>query len=157
MTSMVPHENPFPDSKIREFLSILDTGQTLDETQAMRWRFAIEDGNWTPEEAVAAARDLNLHHVGYVKIAHVHENIERQRKTWRLARMFCWQHPTAADFLADRYDRPFDAAATERHWQDERWDWLKQDGYADQIMERLPAAEWKRWATANSKNFRSEL
>jgi hypothetical protein len=154
MLPILPPSETFPNAAIREFLSMLDTGQAFDETQSVRWRYAIEDGQWTVEEAMTAARWLNLNHTGYVKIAHVHSQIEEQRGLYRLARFFCWQHEIGRQVINEHLGREVDFDTAERFWQNYRHEWL--NGIADKVLRQLPPAEWKKWAAENRKNFRAE-
>jgi hypothetical protein len=142
-------------AEMRDRLALLDAGGDLGVTERERWQRAAADGQWTAEELLAAVLWLNVHHDGYVKIASVHRQIEGQRKTLRLARAFCWQHPVAVEVLSEVLGEPLTAADVECFWKDYRRKWLAD--IADRVMAKLSNAEWKRWAIENDRNFRSEL
>lgn len=142
--------------ELRDRLALLDAGGDFGVTERHRWEHAAAEGKWTADELLAAVEWLNVNHDGFVKIAHVHKRIETLRSRVRLARMFCWQHPNAIAVVSAYLDKPVDAAAVERFWQDYRYEWLN-DGVADDIMATQTDAQWIRWAEAESKNFRSEL
>src|ERR1700760_1473287 len=133
--------------ELRDRLALLEAGGELGVTEQERWKRAAADGRWTAEELLTAVEWLNVHHDGYVKIAHVHKQIEGQRKTLRLARMFCWQHPVAVDVLGAYPGKPVTATDVERFWQDYRADWYR-EGIIDRVMATRSDAEWKRWALA---------
>jgi hypothetical protein len=144
------------DTELLQRVALLDIGGDFGPVQHTRWMRAAAEGQWTGEELLTAVDWLNLNHTGYVKIAHVHEQIGRQRKTLRLARMFCWQHENAIGVVSEIVGRPVTAKDVEHHWQDHRYEWLH-EGIVDRIMATRSEAAWKRWATENARNFHSEL
>lgn len=171
MTSNLPERQlfstlPAPDAdglrmspaELTDRVTLLAQAGTFGTTERIQWQRAAVTGEWTAEELLDAVDWLNVHHNGFVKIAHVHERIKQQRSLLRIARMYCWQHPLALDHLNRSHPN---LELTERgvmhHWQDYRQEWVQPGGIADQVMAQQSAAEWKRWAAANSKNFRSEL
>jgi len=95
MLPILPERTEFPNDVLAALLETLDTGAAVDSTAIHRWQLAAEDGQWTPEEAMDAARWLNLHHTGYVKIAHLHERIETERKWLKTARVVCFRSDAA--------------------------------------------------------------
>lgn len=151
MLPILPQTEAFPNEAIREFLLLLDTGAPVDDVQAVRWRFAIEDGQWTVSEAMAAARWLNLHHTGYVKIAHVHERILSDRKWLKIARMFCYMHPYAVEVVSDEADTQLTAEKVRRLYEDNPRAWRAD--YEAEVMSHLTDTEWVTWARANAKQF----
>jgi hypothetical protein len=144
------------DGELLERVALLDTGGDFGPVQLTRWTRAATLGQWTSEELLTAVDWLNLNHTGYVKIAHVNEHIEGQRKTLRLARMYCWQHELAIPIVAQLTGWPATAQDVERYWQDYRYEWLNH-GIVDRVMASQSDAAWKKWATENMSNFRSEL
>lgn len=142
--------------ELRDRLALLEAGGELGMTERERWQRAAADDKWTAEELLTAVRWLNVNHEGYVKIAHVHKQIEGQRRTLRRARLYCWQHPAAIEVVSEITGKPMSAEGMKRFWQDYRYEWFN-DGIADKVMAKLSDDEWKRWAIENDRNFRGEL
>lgn len=151
MSSIVP-QDPFPPAAIRELLELLDTGAAVDAAQATRWRYAIEDGQWTPAEAMAAARWLNLNHTGYIKIAHVHEHITAQRQWLKGARVLCYRSDAAIDVMHEtgRYEG-LDQEQVVRIYQDDPRGWRAE--FEDAVMQRWDTRTWVEWIKDNSARF----
>jgi hypothetical protein len=154
MNAIVPQR--ITPEELGRLLNLLDVSEAFDKIVVQRWMLAAEDGEWTPDEVEAAVRWLNLNRTGYIRIAHVHEQVLRQRNLLKLAKMFCWRHPVAKQFVADAFEQTPTPVEMERHWQDNRWEWVKSGGIAERVMAALPDAEWRRWAEKNADSFRSE-
>ena len=155
MLPILPEREAFPNEDLAILLETLDTGAIIDATAIHRWQLAAEDGQWTPQEAMDAARWLNLNQTGYVKIAHVHKRIEDQRKLLRVARAFCYLHPVAAKVMQTlEQERPYTLEEVERAFDDYRPWW--RDKYQKAVMEALPDSAWRAWAEENADLFRAK-
>jgi len=150
MTASVPNQGPFrtietvaidllmSQTELLERVSLLDTGGEFGPVQRTRWIMAAADGGWTPVELLAAVRWLNVHHDGFVKIAHVHKRIERERELLHAAEVLCYEHPVVIKALG--YDSP-QAARDDRSRDIIGWKATK--GAAAWSM--LTRAEWIAW------------
>lgn len=138
MLPILPESPTFSNADIQAFLNMLDTGQALDKVQAVRWRCAIEDGRWTVEEAMSAARWLNLNRTGYVNIAHVHERIKRERELLKAAKFLSFEHPAVVKALG--FDSP-DAAAEARNRDIVGWNATT----AEQVWPMFTRSQWIEW------------
>jgi hypothetical protein len=154
MLPILPEREAFPNEALAALLETLDTGAAVDATAIHRWQLAAEDGQWTPQEAMDAARWLNLNQTGYVKIAHVHKRIEDQRKLLKVARAFCHLHPVAADVMRAMGDRPYTLEEVERTFDDNRPLW--RDRYQDVVMASRTESAWRTWAEENVDLFRAK-
>lgn len=131
---------PWNRDDVLDLVQELDYERVFGERELNVWEGAANYGKWTAIEAHAAALWVNVNVTGYVKAAHVHQRIERERTLLRKARALAHEHPAAAAALG----YPSVAAAADDYQRD-ILGW-REDGKADQAFAVLTRAEWIEWA-----------
>lgn len=145
-----------PD-ELRDRLALLEAGGELGAVERERWRRAAVDGKWTAEELLTAVQWLNVNHEGYVKIAHVHKQIESERSWLRTARLCCQYHELAVTVVSEVRGAKMTPEQVLHFNQDYRRDWLAPGGFADRIMAFQSTKSWVAWIQKVIKTLPADL
>jgi hypothetical protein len=131
---------PWDRDDVLDLVQQLDFERAFGERELNVWESAANYGKWTVEEAHAAVLWVNVNVTGFVKAAHVHQRIERERELLRKARMLAHEHPAAAAALG----YPSVAACIDDYNRD-ILGWRESDK-ADHAFAVFTRAEWIEWA-----------
>lgn len=132
-------ERPWERDDILDFVEKLDSERAFGDRELTNWATAANNGKWIQEEVHSAIEWVNLYHTGFLKIAHVHARIVRERELLHRARYLSHEHPRVAKELGyegvheciDAYNRDIFG-----------WKESKQE-LAFAVLER---GEWIEWA-----------
>lgn len=92
-------ERPWDTDDILDIVGKLDSERAFGGRELANWMVAANGGRWTQEEALSAVEWTNLYHTGFLKIAHVHARIMRERELLNRAKFLCQEHPRVAERL----------------------------------------------------------